>query len=288
MTHLGLTFVILSACFHVVAHVVLKRSLDRLASVWWVLVWGGLLLFPVVFFDPMPWSWPLAGLVLVSGFFQFAYFYSIARAYHTGDLSVVYPLARGTAPVFLLIWATVLIGERPTPGGIVGVLVIAAGIYLIGLPRLRAWMEPLRSLRQPGPRWAVIAGLFISAYSAVDRVGVRLASPLPYLFFVNWVAIAFLTPMVLLAAGVRALRAEIGYARFNSVIAGMTTQLAYLTVLFVIHAGAPASYVGAIREISVVFGVTLGVALFKEPGSFIRVAGGACVAAGVAIIGLFG
>ncbi|MBI5829639.1 MAG: EamA family transporter, partial [Chloroflexi bacterium] len=138
MTLLGLTLVIFSACFHVVAHVVLKRSLDRLASVWWVLVWGGLLLLPVLVFDPMPWSWPLAGLVLLSGFFQFAYFYSIARAYHTGDLSVVYPLARGTAPVFLLVWATVLIGERPTLGGIVGVLVIAAGIYLIGLPRRSA------------------------------------------------------------------------------------------------------------------------------------------------------
>ena len=288
MTFSSLIIVLFSACLHVIAHVVLKSSLNRMAAVWWVLVWGSVLLFPIALFNPLSLSWPLWGLLLASGFFQFAYFYSIARAYQTGDLSVVYPLARGTAPVFLLIWAVLFIGERPTGGGITGVLIIAVGVYLLGLPKLSAWLEPLRSLSRSGPRWAVIAGLFISSYSAVDRIGVRLASPLPYLFIVNCVAVALLTPFMLRSAGWGGLRAEIQAARFNSVIAGFTTPAAYLTVLYVIRNGAPASYVGAIREISVVLGVLLGVLFFKEPGSLIRVLGGMCVAGGVAIIGLLG
>lgn len=288
MSFASLLTVLFSACLHVIAHVVLKRSLNRTAAVWWVLVWGSLLLFPVVLLDPPSLSWPLSGLLLASGFFQFAYFYSIARAYQTGDLSVVYPLARGTAPAFLLIWAVLFIGERPTFGGMIGVLIIAIGVYLLGLPKLSAWLEPLRSLSQSGPRWAVVAGLFISSYSAVDRVGVRMASPLPYLFISNCVAVAMLTPFILRATGWGGLHAEIKVARFNSVLAGFTTPAAYLAVLYAMRNGAPASYVGAIREISVVFGVLLGVFFFKEPGSFIRVLGGMCVAGGVAVIGLLG
>ncbi len=288
MSLFSLIIVLLSACLHVIAHVVLKRSLNRTAAVWWVLVWGSLILLPFVFFDPPRLSPLLVGILLVSGFFQFAYFFSIARGYQTGDLSVVYPLARGTAPVFLLIWAILFLGERPTKGGMLGIVLIAAGVYLLGLPKLSAWLEPLRSLNKSGPRWAVLAGLFISAYSAVDRVGVRLSSPLPYLFLINSIAIALLTPLVFRMVGWNGLRAELQAAGLNSVIAGFTTPAAYITVLYVIRAGSPASYVGAVREISVVLGVILGVMVFKESGSFIRVLGGICVAVGVAVIGLFG
>src|SRR5690606_10214884 len=128
--------------------------------------------------------WPalppaLWGVMLASAACEALYFASIARAYETADLSLVYPLARGTAPILLLAWAVLFAGETPTPAGAAGIGLIALGLYFINLPRLGAWTEPLRALGQPGPRWALAAGLFISLYTVLDRVVLRAVPTAP-------------------------------------------------------------------------------------------------------------
>src|SRR3712207_6588068 len=105
MSPANLLLILASACIHVVAHVALKRSTNRAAFVWWMLVWGTVVFTPLVFTAwPAlpPWLWVV---LVVSAGFEALYFASIARAYQTGDLSIVYPLARGTAPVLLLAWS---------------------------------------------------------------------------------------------------------------------------------------------------------------------------------------
>jgi len=84
------------------------------------------------------------------------------------------------------------------------------------------------------------------------------------------------------------LRAELGASRWSSALAGATTMTAYAAVLYAMQAGTPASYAGAVREISVVLGVIAGVLLLKERGTTMRVVGALCVAAGVAVIALLG
>lgn len=288
MTLVNLALILGSAVVHVAAHVALKTARDRTAFVWWMLLWGGVLFTPVLWLLAEPVSPAAWAIMAVSAVFEALYFISIARAYRHADLSVVYPLARGTAPLFLLIWSTLFLGDQPTAAGIGGIGLIALGLYLINLPRLAAWREPLRALRQAGPRLALLAGLCISLYTAIDRVGINLLSPLLYTYLALWLTVLFMTPYVLRAVGWGGLQAELRSSRFNSVIAGFTTMAAYAIVLYAMRAGVPVSYAGAMREISVVFGVIAGVWLLKEKGSAMRVLGAAAVAGGVALIALAG
>ncbi len=288
MTTGSLALILVSAAIHVVAHVGLRRTPDRTAFVWWMLLWGIVLFMPVLYFNWQPVSWRAAGLMLVSAVFEAMYFAFIAFAYRTGDLSVVYPLARGTAPIFLLIWSTLGLGESPTAGGVAGIGVIALGLYVINLPRLGAWLDPLRALRQPAPRWALAAGVCISLYTVIDRVGIRHLDPLLYTYLALGITWAFLTLPTLRMVGWGGLGREWARSRWATVIAGGTSVAAYALVLYAMQAGTPASYAGAVREVSVVLGTAIGVFILKESSTPLRIAGAATVAAGVVLIRLAG
>ncbi len=294
MSLANLLLILGSACIHVVAHVALKRSTNRGAFVWWMMLWGSVLFAPLVF-TAWPAVPPLVGLVmLVSAGFEALYFASIAQAYQTGDLSIIYPLARGTAPILLLVWAVLFLREQPTVAGAAGIALIAAGLYLINLPRAGAWLAPLRALGQAGPRWALTAGLCISLYTVLDRYALRTLGPtaatwpLLYTYLITVLAWLMLTPWTLRTLGAAALRQEWRASRLATVISGFTNLAAYAVVLSAIRAGTPASYAGAVREISVVLGTVVGVLLLKEAGTRMRVVGSVCVAGGVAFIALFG
>ena len=288
MSLANLALILASAVVHVVAHVAIKRARDRTAFVWWMLIWGGVLFAPLMVLRWQPVPREAVLIMSASAVFEALYFYAIARAYRQGDLSVVYPLARGAAPLFLLLWSILFLAERVTFGGAAGIGLIALGLYAINLPRLGAWSEPLRSLGRPSPRWALLAGLCISIYTLIDRFGIRLLDPLLYTYLALWITVALLTPATLREVGWRGLRSEIGASRLTSALAGLTTMTAYAMVLYAMRGGTPASYAGAVREISVVFGAATGVLLLKERGSAMRVVGAVCVAAGVAVIALLG
>jgi drug/metabolite transporter (DMT)-like permease len=277
-----------SACIHVVAHVAMKRTRNRAAFVWWILLWGCVLFLPVLIWDwhtipPLGWA-----VMAFSAVFEAGYFAAIAQAYQTGDLSVVYPLARGTAPLLTLIWSTLFLHEAHRWGGIAGIAIIALGLYVINLPRLGAWLEPLRELNRPGPRWALLAGLCISGYTTVDKFGIGLVEPLLYTYLALWLTLGLLTPFTLRAMRWGGLRDELRHSRWSSVLAGFTTLAAYAIVLYAMQAGTPASYAGAVREISVVLGAGLGVFVLKEKGTAMRLAGAALVAVGVIAIKFLG
>ncbi len=286
MSHANLALILASAVVHVVAHVALKRAQDRAAFVWWMLVWGAVLYAPVLFLVRMavpPLAW---AIMAASAVFEAFYFLAIARAYRLGDLSLVYPLARGSAPLFLLLWTSLFLSDHITRGGAGGIALIAAGLYIINLPRLGAWLEPLRSLSQPAPRAALLAGLCISLYTFVDRAGVQQLDPLLYTYLITWLTLLLLTPLTLRRVGWLALRLELKSSRLTSVLAGFTTLAAYAMVLYAIRAGTPASYAGAVREVSVVLSGIIGVVFLREQGSGVRVLGAVCVVAGIGLIAL--
>src|SRR3990172_6439766 len=103
MTPFTTLLILVSAGLHVVTHVALKMSRDRSAFVWWMLLWAGILFLPIPLLGwtsipPIGW-----GLMAFSAIFEAGYFAAIPLAYRGADLSVVYPLARGTAPVLLML-----------------------------------------------------------------------------------------------------------------------------------------------------------------------------------------
>jgi drug/metabolite transporter (DMT)-like permease len=285
----NLALILASAVVHVVAHVALKRARDRTAFAWWMLLWGSLLFSPVVLWRPQAVSLLAIGIMAVSAVVEVLYLFAITRAYQLGDLSVVYPLARGTAPLFLLLWTTLWplsVADRIRPGGVGGIALIALGLYIINLPRLGAWTQPLRALVHGAPRWALLAGLCISLYTLIDRTGIQLLDPLFYTDLVLWLTWLVFTPLAVRLVGWDGLREEIRSSGLSSVLAGFTTLAAYAMVLYAIRAGTPASYAGAVREVSVVFAGIVGIVFLKERGSAVRPLGALCVFLGISLIAL--
>ncbi len=288
MSPLSVLLILVSACLHVVVHINLKRARDRASFVWWMLLWAMVLFSPILVIFWQPVSTLALGVMALSAVFEASYFLAIAKAYRGADLSVVYPLARGTAPALLLVWSTLVLRERITPGGIAGVATIAAGLYLINLPRLGAWREPLRALRQAGPRWALLAGLSTSLYTAIDKVGITLLTPLLYTYIALGITTLWVTPFTVHEVGWAGLRAELRESGWRTVLAGLMTLGAYGIVLIAMQMGTPASYAGAVREFSVVLGAAYGVIVLHESHSPMRIVGSVLVASGVAMIGLVG
>jgi drug/metabolite transporter (DMT)-like permease len=285
---IDLLLVLLSACLHVIQHVALKRARDRVSFIWWMWLSASLLFLPVPI---LFWQWGSAAawtLLAASAVFEALYYIAIARAYKVGDLSLVYPLARGSAPLLILLWSTLMLRERPTVGGVCGIGLIVSGVCLINLRRLGAWREIQQGLSHPATRWALLSGLCISAYTTIDKAGVRLIAPLLYTYLAMTLTLIWLTPATLRAVGWQGLVAELRASRFHSLLAGLTAMAAYALVLYVMSRGAPASYVGAAREISVVLGAIVGVTLLREPGTATRVLGSVLIAAGVGAIALLG
>jgi drug/metabolite transporter (DMT)-like permease len=288
MTPFTTLLILVSAGFHVVTHVALKMSRDRSAFVWWMLLWAGILYLPIPLLgwasiSPIGW-----GLMAFSAVFEAGYFAAIALAYRGADLSVVYPLARGTAPVLLLLWSLVFLNESLTAGGVLGILMITVGLYAVNLPRLGAWREPLRALRRAGPRWALAAGACTSAYTAIDKVGITHVPPLLYTYLALWMSLVLLTPWTVRLVGRKGLREELRSSRGGTALAGFTTLAAYGLVLLAMSRGVPAAYAGALREISVVFGAAYGVFVLKEQGGPMRILGAGFVALGAVMIGVLG
>jgi drug/metabolite transporter (DMT)-like permease len=290
MTLFSLALLVLAAVLHALSNALIKASRDKLAFTWWMLTAWAIIGFPLIFFvgQPQPIGWLI---ILVSGLIEAVYFITLTRAYSLGDLSQVYPLARGSAPLFVLLWAMLFLGERPTPIGVGGIFIVVIGLYLVNLPTLAAWNRPLLGLRSPAARWALLTGLLISIYSAIDKVGMRYVDPLPYLYLflvVTWMA---LSAQWLHPDRRSALRAEVQIDRRRVLLTATAVAIlgssAYALVLAALRL-SPVSYVSPVRELSVVIGAWIGVRFMGEQGGRLRIFAAALVALGIIIIALGG
>ena len=291
----SLLLLLAAAALHALSNAFLKQARDKLAFAWWMLGVFCVLGLPLVFFlaPAPPAGWWVA---IASGLLEAVYFFTLARAYTHGDLSVVYPVARGSAPLFLLLWAAVFLGERPSPAGLAGILSIVAGLYLINLPSLVHWNRPLAGFRAPAIRWALLTGILISFYTAVDKVGVRYFSPIVYLYFVLlvcWIALSAQwldrERRVALVQEIKRDPEQSFWKSRRASICGsaMLGTTAYTLVLAAMRL-SPVSYVGPVREVSVILGAWIGVRFMGERGGSLRVAASMLVAFGILLIALGG
>ena len=290
MPILSIILLLSAAVLHALSNALIKLSRDKLAFTWWMLTAWAVIGFPLIFFvgQPPPIGWLI---ILVSGLIEAVYFITLTRAYALGDLSQVYPIARGSAPLFVLLWAMLFLGERPTPIGVGGIVIVVIGLYLVNLPALSEWKRPLLGFKSAAARWALLTGLLISIYSAIDKVGVRYVDPLPYLYLflvVTWIALSvqWLNPDRRVA-----LRAELGPDTRNRVLRAVAVALlgagAYGLVLAALRL-SPVSYVSPVRELSVVIGAWIGVRFMGEPGGRLRVVAAPLVATGIIVIAVGG
>ncbi|MEX2502184.1 MAG: hypothetical protein WD336_07395 [Trueperaceae bacterium] len=282
MDPLALTLVLTSAGLHAAWNLLAKRVLGGASMTWAYALIGTLALTPAGVWvlrsnvEGLPaWTVPF---VLGSAVLHAGYMVSLQRAYAAGDLSVIYPLARGSGPVLATAVAVVALGERPEPMALLGTALVAVSAFaLVSGGRVR-----------PGRR-AVLLGLatggFIAAYSvwdatAVARIGV---APILFAWWSEALRAALLTPW---AWRGRAQLAREVRARPLSVLGvGVLSPAAYLLVLYAFRL-APVSLVAPAREVSILLTVVAGAGLLHEGQWVRRLSAAAGMAAGVALLAL--
>lgn len=292
----GLALLLVSAVVHAVAQAMIKGARDKHVFSWLMLAAAGVAGSPFLFtlgpVEPVGWVF-----IAASGILEALYYSVLTRAYTLGDFSTVYPVSRGSAPLFVLFWAAVFLGERPSPTGILGVLIVVVGIYFVNIPSLSAWRRPFDKTQGAGVAWALATGLLISLYTTVDKAGMRYFDPAVYLYLVFVVAALVLAPAFLRKGRRGAVVAELTCATTGGgrsldiracgriLLCSVLVFAAYGLVLAALKL-SPASYVAPTREISVVIGAWIGVRRFGERGGRLRIVSAALVVVGVVVIAL--
>jgi len=227
--------------------------------------------------------WPV---ILISGTLEALYYLLLGQAYRTGDLSLVYPISRGSSPLFVTLFALIFEGERIALIGAIGIFLTVVGIYVVHLKSFvpQALLEPVRTIATSRTsQLALLTGATIAGYSVADKAGVALMDPVLYFFLVLVVSGALLAPYVLTKRRA-ALWSEWQKNWRAIIMVGVTIGFGYLLILFILTTNK-VSYATSVRTASVVFGAALGALVLKEPIGK-KVVGACVIFAGIICIGL--
>ncbi len=280
----ALALLVGAGILHASWNLILKRTSERLPVTAWGLLIGAAVFAPALVraWPPPAAIWPFA---CISAATLLGYYTALAHAYRDGDFSLVYPVARGTAPAMLALWAVLFLGERPSPVGISGMALVLAGLVILGgAPLLARGSEGWRTLRGNGRALALafLVALLVSIYSAIDAAAVRRWDPLPYLVLVFALAGSALTGILVVRRGRAALHVLRSHTVPMTAIA-ILTMAAYTLVLRAFQI-APTGYAGAVREIGIVLGALAGWLLFGERFGGVRSLGAAFVFGGILVL----
>ena len=288
MTVTALLLVLFSAFLHAFWNYLAKKSRNKIAFIWWFIFVAGIFYFPMFlyFFPGMKISVTGWGCIFATGILHTLYFFFVGSSYERGDLSVVYPLARGFGPFWVPILAVVILGEQLSIPGIIGIVFVVAGIYVIHLKSFsfKTFFEPFAAIRNTASIWALLTGCTIAAYSLVDKVGVQSVHPAVYIYFMFFIPLLFLTPYVMMKQR-KALKPEWQTNKGSVMVVGFLVVFTYLLILFAMKT-SNVSYVVAAREVSIVFSALFGIMWLGESHRRPRLIGAFLIALGVGFIGL--
>lgn len=284
MPLLAIVLLLVSAVLHTSWNLLIKQSQDKYIVTWWMVVVGGLFAVVALFFTGLPprQMWPFA---LVSMFVEATYFITLSYAYHDNDFSLVYPVARGTAPAFLALWSHLFLHERLTSGGIAGLALIIGGLVVIGVNTLT--QAHVTRVHFKGVATALFIALLISIYSTIDGAAVRNGFALPYVMSMFAFVPLPITPFIFRENSWAKVKEVLIRQPVRVPLAGVLGVLAYLMAVFS-YSIAPLSYAGSIREVSVVFGALAGWWFLKERLGAVRVIGAVIIFTGIVVIALLG
>ena len=290
MTALAIGLALAAAAIHGTWNVLVKVSGDPMRTFRRATVIAALVMTPIAlvvwaFFGRPSMPPAAAGLAALSAVFELAYLVLLSAAYSRGELSVVYPIARGSAPLLSVAAGLGLLGERLSPGQLAGVALLLLGILAVALPQT--------SGRATVP--ALLTGVSIAAYSAVDRVGVRLSAPWLY----GWLLILLLAIGTVIWGRIAprfafsrpSLPADPADGREapplrwrQAAIVGILMWGGYLLVLAALSI-APLSVVAPVRETAIVAVAVWGVWKLRERrGAALKLLGATAALIGIALL----
>jgi drug/metabolite transporter (DMT)-like permease len=262
-----------AAVLHALWNLVVARDQDIYAALAVAFVLGSLLVIP---FALARWRVEPEALpfIVVSAALETAYLLLLGWAYRRADMSLVYPVARGLAPVLVLVVGSLLLGQHVSQLSAAGVIVVGCGVLLV------------RGIRAPA-RWSDVAlaacvAVCIMGYQVVDQQGLRYADPASYLLLVAGTPGILVLGWILAHGGAPRIRRAL---RPSLLAAGGFGMAAYGMVL-VAFTLAPAALVAAVRESSVVIATGLAALVLHERVEPVRWLGVLVVVAGVSLVGL--
>jgi drug/metabolite transporter (DMT)-like permease len=280
MTLLALGLVLISAVSHAIWNLFAKRAGGGAAFVWTFDALSTLLYAPLAVVAMLRWHEPLTalglGFIIGSAILHLAYFLMLQQGYRIGDLSLVYPLARGTGPVLSASAAILVFGERPGPIAIAGAALIGVGTFVLA----GGGAKVADATARRAVAFALLTGTIIAGYTLWDKRAVSGLGIPPLLL--NWSLgvgrVTLLTPYAIRH------RDKVGAIwrtyRLEALVVAVLSPLSYILVLTAL-VFTPVSYVAPAREISILLGVVLGARLLAEGHARRRV-----VAAGAMVLGV--
>jgi drug/metabolite transporter (DMT)-like permease len=284
MPILAVALLLTSAVLHALWNLLLKQSPEKYVAMGWQVIISGVLSLILLFFFGLPprsmWLF-----VVISMTLEAVYFVLLSFAYSDHDFSLVYPVARGSAPALVVLWSFLFLHEIPSAIGFVGIFIIVCGLVIIGAT---GFFQPHEGkLQFKGIAIALLIALVISIYTLIDGFAVKHGPALPY-----GLAMFLLVPVLTTPVIVR----HYGWERFiegrhwqpgRLILVGFLGIIAYLFALFA-YSIAPVNYSEAIREVSVVIGAFAGWQFLGEKMGKIRVLGAVVIFVGIALIAVFG
>ncbi|MCS6773366.1 MAG: DMT family transporter [Thermoflexales bacterium] len=285
MSTIALVGLLFAAMLHAYWNFLLKRSQNRVAHPALAMLIASIVL--VVPALSALQSIPLEGwgLIAISAVFQATYMLALGAAYQGGQLSVSYPISRGSTPLFTVLGAVLFVSERISLLGGIGIALTVLGIYVLHLPALnQGWLTPINALANRPAQAALLSGALAAGYSNVDKLGVAQVSPPLYMCLAFGLAAALLLPYLLVNQRAAVL-AEWRENWRGVLLTGLLLVIGYQIILFALTV-TKVSYATAVRGASVVFGALLGMVALKEGLSPTRVLGALVIFIGIACIGL--
>lgn len=288
----ALVLVLVAGLIHASWNVVAKQAggdarFALFTSVFLAIFWTPLGVW--IAWDVVPgWGWREWSLIVVTGLLHVGYYVVLLRGYREADLTVVYPMARGSGPLLSSLVALMFFDETASSLGLAGIAAVVLGVFLIaGGPKLlRATKDPLHRKRvHVGIGYGLLTGAFIASYTVVDGYAVKfmLMSPILIDYMGNFVRLAVLAPAYF-SDKVSAI--DLWKRQWKSaLIVGVISPVSYVLVLYAVQI-APLSHVAPAREVSMLFAALIGGHLLKEGDQMQRLIGALFIAAGVSALAL--
>ncbi|MDX1433729.1 MAG: EamA family transporter [Gammaproteobacteria bacterium] len=273
----AVALVLLAALLHAAWNATVKVGGDRLAVLAIANATGFVICLSALPFLPLPAaaSWPF---LIASALLHTGYYFFLVRAYEVGDLSHVYPLARGLSPLLVVAVAAIAAGELLPPLALAGVALAALGIASLAFESGPPWRHARRPLF-----YACATAAFIAAYTVADGMGVRRAGNA--LAYIAWLGVLDGLPIMLAAwyRRRRVLVATLGASWRKGCATGVLQLAAYGLVIWAMGQGTMAA-VSALRETSVIFAALIGAFVLRERFGGVRIAAAVIVACGLILM----
>jgi drug/metabolite transporter (DMT)-like permease len=253
---IALSLILLSAVVHAIVNILTKKADDKYAMRLLIGVFSAILVTPALFFVPLPRGHAV-WLLVATAFVHALYELLLVKSYESADFSAVYPVARGTGPLFTAIGAMLFLHEHPPALQLIGIVMICTGVTAIGMSH-RATAGAMR-----GIGYALATGVTIGCYTLIDASGVRaVVNPFSY---VLWFFVAHGFCVMVTAPGIRG-RAVVIEARKQwrmGIVLAALSITTYGSAMLAYRFGATAQ-LAALRETSVLFGTALAMSFLGE------------------------